>query len=245
MPISVDNIDMFVPRGPNLRRSFVLAIGAAFVAGGLCFAGEDCGYGEHDGVDGADRGSLPALKIVRVIEVTDGTTNYIQPIWSPDGKKLVFTKLQFTGIYIRNADGSGPIREITSADYSGYKPVWTSDSKGIVGRTRTGIVGQSISYIDVETGEVKVLEAHAAHPGQPERNVYGDVTIAVDGQAKVLDKVTGNLESKDGYYSDDRPASRDLRLERDKRGSGIWAILSQNGVSGNPGAVQPGVSSPS
>jgi Tol biopolymer transport system component len=178
----------------------------------------------------ADSVSTPGLRVARVIEVTDGSTEYMQPIWSPDGKKLAFTKSSFTGIYVRSADGSGPIREVTSADYSGFRPTWTSDSKGIVGRTRTGIVGQRISYTDVETGEVKILDEHAAHPGQPERNVYGDVAVDVDGQAKVLDKATGGLESKEGYYTRDRPASRDLRLERDDRDSGRWFLLEGDGT---------------
>ncbi|HVP58431.1 MAG TPA: hypothetical protein VMU02_10060 [bacterium] len=171
-----------------------------------------------------DSVSAPALRIARVIEVTDGTTEYMQPIWSPDGKKLAFTKPSFTGIYVRNADGSGPIRELASAEYSGYKPVWTSDSKGIVGRTRTGIVGQSISYTDVETGEVKVLDEHAAHPSQPERNAYGDVTVDVDGQAKVLDKDTGSLSAMSGYYSKQRPASRDIRLDMDFTHNRLWIV---------------------
>jgi len=196
----------------------------SFRAGVYGATGDDpCGEGE-------DRGGAPAVRIMRVIEVTDGSTIYMQPVWAPDGNKLAFTKLQFSGIYVRNADGSGPIQEITSADYSGYQPVWTSDSRGIVIRTRTGIVGQRISYIDVETGEVKVLEERALHPEQPKRNVYGDVTIDVDGQAKVLDNETASLESKDGYYSNDRPASRDLRLERDERDSGTWVVIEGDGT---------------
>jgi Tol biopolymer transport system component len=154
----------------------------------------------------------------------------MQPIWSPDGTKLAFTKLQFAGVYVRNADGSGPIRELTSADYSGHQPVWTSDSRGIVIRSRTGIVGQGISYVDVETGEVRVLEEQATHPGQPERNVYGDVMIDVDGERTVLDLATVSLESRDGYYSDERPASRDLRIERSEGDRGTWVIMAGDGT---------------
>jgi Tol biopolymer transport system component len=101
----------------------------------------------------------PAFRIARVIEVTDGSKIYIQPVWSPDGTKLAFSTLPgFKGVYIRNADGSGPIKQVASDFYIGFKLVWTSDSKGIVIQTRTGVTGQTIRYIDIETGEVRDRE---------------------------------------------------------------------------------------
>ncbi len=193
-----------------------------FVIGPLLISGVRAG--------GSPDGGAPTLRIARVIEVTDGSRIYTQPVWSPDGTKLAFSTLPgFGGVYIRNADGSGPIKELTSADYSGFKPVWTSDSKGIVIRTRTGVVGQSISYIDIETGEVKARE-RALHPRHPEMNVYGDIVIDVDGETRILDDSTASLEDKDEYYSDDRPASRDLRFERSKSDSKAWVIVEGDGT---------------
>jgi dipeptidyl aminopeptidase/acylaminoacyl peptidase len=188
-----------------------------------------CGEGGRGDGKGGDGGSLPTLRIVRVIEVTDGKTEYMQPTWSPDGTKLAFTKPTFKGIYVANSDGSGPVRELTAADYSGYKPTWTSDSKGIVVRRRTGVVRQAISYIDVSTGTVKDLE-DAAHPGQPERNAYGDIAVDVNGEGKILNEATGGLETKRAYYSKERPASEDLRLERDSSRSGRWVIVDGDGA---------------
>ena len=199
-----------------MSRCLRLVVCAVLFMSGSCLGSQDSGA--------EVAGDLPRLRIARVIEVTDGSTIYMQPIWSPDGTKLAFTKSGFTGLYVRNADGSGPIREITSAAYSGYKPVWTSDSKGIAIRTRAGIVGQSISYIDVATGELKILEEWAKHPKQPERNAYGNVTIDVDGEMKVLDPVTGSLESMDGYYSAERPCSLDVSLEMDFRNLRMWIV---------------------
>ena len=85
-------------------------------------------------VPGAQAGAspvdeAPALRIARVIDVTDGSTIYAQPIWSPDGKKLAFSRNpQFGGLYIRNADGSGPIQEITSEDIDSYHSWWERPS---------------------------------------------------------------------------------------------------------------------
>ncbi len=77
--------------------------------------------GEHVAVaDSCSEKKGPPLRIAKVIEVTDGSTFYMQPIWSPDGKRLAFAGDGFTGIYVRNADGTGPIKELTSADYFGW-----------------------------------------------------------------------------------------------------------------------------
>ena len=193
-----------------------LMVCAVLALAGSCLGGQD--------MVAEVAGRPPHLRIARIIEVADGSTMYMQPVWSPDGRKLAFTKSGFTGLYVRNADGSGPITEITSADYSGYKPMWTSDSKGLVIRTRIGIVGQSISYIDVGTGEVRVLEERAIHPKQPERNAYGDVSVDVDGERKVLDPTTGSLVDREGSYSEERPCSLDISLEMDFKDRRMWVV---------------------
>jgi dipeptidyl aminopeptidase/acylaminoacyl peptidase len=169
-------------------------------------------------------GDPPLLRITSVIEVTDGSTFYMQPIWSPDGRRLAFTRSSFGGVYVRNSDGSGPIKEITSAAFSGYKPVWTSDSEAIVLRTRTGVVGQSITIADVETGEITTLVERAAHPGQPTRNADGDITVVLDGGKRVLDRETGTLEPPDEYYSGGGSRPLDVSLEMDYRHNRMWVI---------------------
>ena len=179
---------------------------------------------------GSEESSLPKLGIKEVIEVTKdsdmppwGIFDFMQPVWSPDGKKLVFTRHQFTGLYVKNADGTGSMKELTSALYSGYEPVWTSDSKAIVLRTRKTIVSQSITLIDVETGEVKVIAEKAFHPRQPERNTRGDVVIEIDGERKVLDPVTGKLRTMEEYYAEEMPQD-EVRIEMDFRNNRLWVI---------------------
>lgn len=177
------------------------------------------GGGDGDGGEGT-----PALRVARVVEVTDGSTKYMQPIWSPDGTKLAFTKPSFEGVYVRNSDGSGRIKEITTASYSGFEPVWTQDSRAIVTRTRTGTVGQRLACVDVETGEVNVLVERAAHPGHPGRNVYGDVMVDLDGETMFLDPTTRTLISADEYYSDERPSLPEVSLERDYPNRRVWVV---------------------
>jgi hypothetical protein len=199
-----------------------------FCAGIGGLAGDDpCGGGRGDSGEGG--GGPPPLRIARVIEVTDGSTAYMQPIWSPDGRKLAFTRSGFTGLYVRNADGSGPIKEITAATYSGYKPVWTSDSEAIVLRTRTGVVGQSITIADVETGEITTLIEQAAHPGQPTRNAEGDVTVVLDGETMVLDRETRALRRPDEHYPPGLVPTRDISLKIDFRNK-TMRIVEGNGL---------------
>lgn len=196
-----------------------------FCAGMGGLAGDDpCGGGRGDSGEGEGGGGPPPLRIARLIEVTDGSTFYMQPIWSPDGRRLAFTRSSFAGVYVRNSDGSGPIKEITSAAFSGYKPVWTSDSEAIVLRTRTGVVGQSITIADVETGEITTLVERAAHPGQPTRNADGDVTVVLDGGKRVLDRETGTLEPPDEYYSGGGSRPLGVSLEMDYRHNRMWVI---------------------
>jgi hypothetical protein len=187
-------------------------------------AGDDpcAGRGAGDGEGEGDE--LPALRIARMIEVTDGSTFYMQPIWSPDGRKLTFTKSGFSGLYVRSADGSGRIQEITSEDYSGYNPVWTSDSKAIVLRTRTGTLGQRLTCVDVETGDVQVLVERAVHPRQPERNAYGDITVDLDGETKVLDRETGTFETPDEYYPRGQSPPPGVSLEMDFKSNTLTVI---------------------
>lgn len=63
--------------------------------------------------------------------ITDGKIFYMYPNWSPDGKKIACTSAGYRGIYIMDTDGSN-LTEITSDPSSGFKFVWTPDSKNVV-----------------------------------------------------------------------------------------------------------------
>jgi hypothetical protein len=177
----------------------------------------------------------PRLKLFRVIEVTDGTVAYENPIWSPDGRKLAFIRREFVGISVRNADGSGPIREIASTDSLRCLFLWTPDSKALLCR-----LGNHLGRIDVETGKVDTLAGPLADRGQIHRNAYGDISFTMRAQAQSLDFETGRmgtepysqvkfLDPKTGavmsaweYYSGERPLSGDIRVKQDFRANKMW-----------------------
>jgi Tol biopolymer transport system component len=55
------------------------------------------------------------------------------PVWSPDGKKIVFGSTSQVGtsdIYVMNADGTNPVL-LTNQEVSNGNPVWSPDSTKI------------------------------------------------------------------------------------------------------------------
>jgi len=76
------------------------------------------------------------------------TNDGFDPAWSPDGRKIAFTR--GGGIYVMDAAGSNP----TLIDYRGYQPSWSPDGKRIA-FTTTGEFG---------TPEIFVMNADGSNP---------------------------------------------------------------------------------
>ncbi len=77
------------------------------------------------------------------------------PVWSPDGKLIAFSRSAFgipeakASLWTMNADGTNPKRV---TEYSG-EMVWLSDRKAIIGR------GESLLRLDLNSGSTEPLEA--------------------------------------------------------------------------------------
>ncbi len=59
-------------------------------------------------------------------------SDFMNPVWSPDGTKIAFTSIQQQGLWIANADGSNI--ELITNESAGYGFSWSSDSESILTR---------------------------------------------------------------------------------------------------------------
>ena len=92
------------------------------------------------------------IRLENARPLTGEGTWYMAPCWSPDGKKIAFTKAKYRGIYVGNADGSGKVEEITDAQGAGLNFVWSPDGKKIA----FSLEGE-IKVIDLSSKEIKSI----------------------------------------------------------------------------------------
>lgn len=106
--------------------------------------------------------NVSAVAVVNITQLTYGTdTNYGNPAWSPDGKKIVLNKNEI--IHTMNADGSN----ITSTGQRGYFAKWSPDGLKIV-FVRDG----SISIMNPNGSAQKTVIAPAGSPDISPDNQY-------------------------------------------------------------------------
>lgn len=198
---------------------------------GLWGAGSapECGAGLDGGTEGEDEeaaGSDGTVTIARVIQITDGSVYCIDPSWSPDGSKVVFSHGTYQGIYLADADGEGPVVELTDAPYSGYRRQWTSDGRAMIFSARTGKRGHAIRAIDVETKEVRDLVTGLRSVGPLQRNKRGDIFMKADGQWMAVDEQAGLLVEPQEYYLARGGMGADEKMIEWKPISTVWVMNS-------------------
>jgi Tol biopolymer transport system component len=92
------------------------------------------------------------------------------PVWSPDGSRLVFehTHENNAEIYVVNADGTGGLQNLTSHDAFDGHPTWSPDGSRIAFHTnREGGVFTIYMMNADGSGPVKIIShdpANIVHP---------------------------------------------------------------------------------
>ncbi len=67
------------------------------------------------------------------IRLTFNPKDETDPIWSPDGKKIIYTSVHGNGggVFIKNADGTGEEKKLLSYGSNIFATSWTRDGKWI------------------------------------------------------------------------------------------------------------------
>jgi pimeloyl-ACP methyl ester carboxylesterase len=104
------------------------------------------------------------------VNVSNNTTAYdADPTWSPDGKKIAFTRGQYPNvdIYVMNANGSGQVN-VSSNPAADFHPAWSPD-------------GEKIAFVSDRGGADNIFVMNANGSGQA--NVSNDNTTYDDDPA--------------------------------------------------------------
>jgi Tol biopolymer transport system component len=104
----------------------------------------------------ADSPARPALvaRLENVRQITPAA-DFNSPLWSPSREgELAFTSPRGTFLY---SEATG-VRKLLTSRVAGFKPVWSSDGRSIVFRSRQDERTFTIEQIDVHTGDVHIVD---------------------------------------------------------------------------------------
>lgn len=91
-----------------------------------------------------------ALGNIKALTAPDG---FSEPKWSPDGNKILFTKLNYRGLYVFDFS-TNQIKELNRIRGAGFNAVWSQDSKNIYYRFKNLNSPEEVQSINIYTSEV-------------------------------------------------------------------------------------------
>jgi hypothetical protein len=109
-----------------------------------------------------------SLRSDDVIRLTDGPTQGIRPVWSPDSRWIVHVAVDSLGtgagysvakVFAAAADDSGVRTLYTPSNFSGDEVVhgWLNDSTVVISTWRPDCGNQELRSVDINTGETLLL----------------------------------------------------------------------------------------
>jgi len=91
-----------------------------------------------------------SLGNIKALTAPDG---FSEPKWSPDGNKILFTKLNYQGLYVFDFS-TNQIKELNRIRGAGFNAVWSKDSKNVYYRFKNLNSPEEVQSINIHTGEV-------------------------------------------------------------------------------------------
>jgi hypothetical protein len=151
---------------------------------------------------------LASGNITRLPNTRSGDIN---PLWSPDGSKIAFTRGPSSGligapgsynVVVVNPDGSD-LRQLTDGVNANYAMTWMPDGKHLIFNMASRD-GSSLHSIDVQTGEVSLLSGIGS----------GSVDVSPDGKRLVFEENLP-LDKYGLFVSDADGSNRKLLTDSD------------------------------
>jgi hypothetical protein len=155
-------------------------------------------------VDGpADGLYITDLALGNTTRLSGTAQGDMNPLWSPDGKKIAFTRGPSSGligapgpynIVVINPDGSG-FRQLTEGMHANYAQAWMPDGDRLL-YTVVSRDGASLQIMDIQSGEVNPLF---------DVNYNGTVVVSPDGNQLAFEEML--LLGKYGLFVSDLDGS--------------------------------------
>lgn len=150
--------------------------------------------------------ALPLLIQAQTIHLVGSSDDIcMNPVFSPDGKKIAYTKANYKGLWIFDLI-SNSIKQITEEDAAGFAFKWSSDSKSILSRVskyENLKRYNAVKILDVENGNSQQLTDYkTTMPFLPDW-VNGDSEVYLPTKEGVVVYSTGkqkNIKSELGSY---------------------------------------------
>ena len=125
-------------------------------------------------------------------QITTGKNAATDPAFSPDGKRVVFTRLGF-GIFLVNVDGAG-LRRLTKGTHDHF-PVWSPDGKRIAFLRLYGKAWRL--YVMNASGQKQRRLPLAPSGGRPSWTADSkSIFVPVQGALEKVDSRTGRVQKR-------------------------------------------------
>jgi dipeptidyl aminopeptidase/acylaminoacyl peptidase len=131
-----------------------------------------------------------AFSLTERVSVTPSGEFYMQPVWSPDGKRLAFATAKYGEIWSSDDLGGG-LAKVVSGAGAGFRFIWAPDSSSIFCRAKEGFA-QRVLQVGLD-GAVRASSEPSQELSIP-RPLASGAAFSSDGKAAAMPAGAGARE---------------------------------------------------